>query len=139
MRARSQSTRKRQESPETPEMPSPLNADELKRLETFFTTCLSDPGSMGHDELLEAISENQELCTRALGQLSAPAEPDSEAVTEADLNFLESWLKARNLILGGMQLLKMADEQNAAAIQHELDCTETAFTLIPRLIADART
>lgn len=118
-------------------MPSTLNSEELKRLEHFITTCLSDPGSMSHDELIEAISENQQLCARALGQLNAPSDSESQ-LSEADLNFLQSWLKARNLVIGGMQLLKMADTQNAAAIQHELEVTETAFTLLPKLISEAQ-
>ena len=120
-------------------MSAPLNTQELKHLETFVTTSLADPGSLSHQELLEAINENQELCARALQQLQHPSENTvGREMTEADLTFLESWMKARNLVLGGMQLLQLADPENAASIQHELECTETVFTLLPGLIADAR-
>ena len=118
-------------------MSAPLNTQEIKHLETFVTTTLADPGSLSHEELIEAINVNQELCARALTQLRSPGAPPKE-MTEADLNFLESWLKARNLVLGGMQLLQMADPDNAGTIQHELECTETVFTILPGLIADAR-
>ena len=125
-------------------MSTPVSPSELKHLESYITTCLSDPGSMSHAELLQAIQENQELCTRAFQQLQpGGAEASSVAsettrVTAADVTFLESWLKAKNLMIGGMQLLQMADPDNAASVQHELECTETAFTLLPRLIADAK-
>lgn len=119
-------------------MSAPLNTQELKHLETFVTTSLADPGSLTHEELLEAINENQELCARALKQLQEPPASNGREMTEADLAFLESWMKARNLVLGGMQLLQLADPENAASIQHELECTETVFTLLPGLIADAR-
>lgn len=112
-----------------------LTSSELKHLENFVTTCLADPGSFSHEELVEAISENQELCARAVQQARASRPGE---ITEADINFLQSWLKARNLILGGLQLLQMADPGNAAAIQHELECTETAFTLLPGLLAEAK-
>jgi hypothetical protein len=124
-------------------MSTTLTTDDLKHFETFVTTCLSDPESMTHEELLEAIQVNQELCTRALHQLQGtPDRPDVEhtvgAVSEADLNFLQSWLKAKNLMLGGLQLLQLADPENAATVQHELECTETAFVLLPGLISEAR-
>jgi hypothetical protein len=122
-----------------------LTQPELAHLETFVTTCLSDPGSMSHGELLEAIHDNHELCAKALRQLQrqnipAAARPlgSSEGVTEEDLRFLESWLKARNLVIGGLQLLQLADPDNAASIQHEVDCTETAFKLLPGLISKAK-
>jgi hypothetical protein len=122
-----------------------LTQPELAHLETFFTTCLSDPGSMSHEELLEAIQDNQELCGKALRQIQrqsipAAARPlgHSEGVTEQDLTFLESWLKARNLVVGGLQLLQLADPDNAATIQHEVECTETAFKLLPGLISKAK-
>ncbi len=124
-------------------MTTPLNPSELKHFENFVTTCLSDPGSMSHEELLDAILVNQELCSRALRQLqtgtaSSPARSSVNTITESDLNFLQSWLKARNLMLGGLQLLQLADPDNAASVQHELECTETAFALLPGLISDAR-
>lgn len=114
---------------------SELTASELKHLEIFVTTCLSDPGSMSHEELLQAINDNQQLCAKAMRQLQIPS---TSEVTAEDLNFLNSWLKARNLMLGGMQLLQMADPENAATIQHEIECTETAFKLLPGLIEDTR-
>ena len=78
-----------------------LTPSELKHLETFFTTCLSDPGSMSHAELLEAIQDNQELCGKALRQLQDRKAPDAESgVTQSDITFLRSWLKAQNLVLG---------------------------------------
>ena len=122
-----------------------LTQPELAHLETFVTTCLSDPGSMSHAELLEAIQDNQQLCAKALRQLQrqsipAAARPlgSDEGVTEEDLRFLESWLKARNLILGGLQLVQLADPDNAAQMQHEVECTETAFKLLPGLISRAK-
>lgn len=122
-----------------------LSRSELAHLESFFTTCLSDPGSMSHAELLEAISENQQLCGKALRQLQqqsipAAAQPlgSEEGVTEEDLRFLESWLKARNLVLGGLQLLQLADPENAVQMQHEVECTETVFKILPGLIAKAK-
>ena len=126
-------------------MPNPLSPPELKHLETFFTTCLSDPGSMSHLELLEAIQENNELCTKALYQLQeqsipAAARPlgTAQGVTEGDLRFLESWLKSRNVVVGGLQLLQLADPDNAASIQHEVECAETAFKLLPGLISHVK-
>lgn len=119
-------------------MSTVLNPSELKHLETFITTCLADPGSMSHEELLEAIQENQELCARALHQIQAPRAETKGEITQADVTFLQSWLKAKNLILGGLQLLQMADPGNAASIQHELECTETAFTLLPMLLAETQ-
>lgn len=114
-----------------------LTPSELKHLETFFTTCLSDPGSMSHAELLEAIQDNQELCGKALRQLQDRKAPDAESgVTQSDITFLRSWLKAQNLVLGGMQLLQLADPDNAASIQHEIECTETAFTLLPGVLQE---
>lgn len=122
-----------------------LTQPELSHLETFVSTCLMDPGSMSHEELLEAIQDNQELCGKALRQLQrqeirAAERPlgHSEGVTEEDLRFLESWLKARNLILGGLQLLQLADPENAVQMQHEVECTETAFKLLPGLISKAK-
>lgn len=114
-----------------------LTDQELTHLETFVTTSLSDPSALSHQELLDAITENQELCARAVSQLRC-LNSQAPEVTEADLVFLESWLKARNLMIGGMQLLQMADPENAASIQHEVECTETAFTILPALIAQAR-
>ena len=94
---------------------------------------------MSHEELLEAIQDNRELCGRALTQLQDPEVISSpNAVSQADLDFLDSWLKAKNLMLGGLQLLQLADPENASSVQHEFECTETAFTLLPRLILDAR-
>lgn len=120
---------------------STLSQAELGHLESFITTCISDPGSMSHAELLEAIQDNQELCGRALRQLQnskpAPSLP-LDGITAADLDFLTSWLKARNLVLGGLQLLQLADPENAASVQHELECTETAFQLLPGLIQEAK-
>ena len=118
-------------------MSEKLSSSELQHLENFVTTCLSDPGSMTHGELLQAINENQQLCARAVQQLQ-PQPQAASTVTVEDINFLESWLKARNLVLGGLQLLQLADPDNAASIQHELECTETAFTLIPNLLLEAR-
>lgn len=115
-------------------MQSPLSSEELKRLESFVSTTLADPGSCSHEDLVAEISENHSLCARLLKQ----AGPTESALSEADLNFLQSWLKARNLIIGGMELLKLADQQNAGAIQHEIDCTETALGLLPKLIDEAR-
>ena len=122
-------------------MTQSLTPSELAHLETFFTTCLSDPGSMSYEELVEAINENQQLCGKALRQLRQaavkPVAPPDE-ITESDLLFLESWLKARNLVLGGLQLLQLADPDNAASIQHEVECTETAFKLLPGALAKAK-
>jgi hypothetical protein len=94
---------------------------------------------MSHGELLDAIQENHELCSRALTQLQepTPVAPPGE-VTQADITFLESWLKARNLVIGGLQLLQLADPDNAASIQHEVECTETAFTLLPGVLKEMR-
>ena len=113
-----------------------LNAQELQHLETFVTTSLADPGSLTHEELLETIAENQELCARAVRQLQETPRP--RRMTEEDYRFLESWLKARHLVIGGMQLLQLADPENHDRMQHEVECTETALTLTPGLIADAR-
>jgi len=118
-------------------MSDTLTPSELKHLETFFTTCLSDPGSMSHAELLEAIQDNQELCGKALRQLQDRKAPSADSgVTQSDITFLRSWLKAQNLVLGGMQLLQLADPDNAASIQHEIECTETAFTLLPGVLQE---
>lgn len=117
-------------------MPNSLSTQELHHLETFVTTSLADPGSLSHEELLEAIAENQELCARAVRQIQEAGAP--REITEADLTFLESWLKASNLVIGGMQLLQLADPDNADRLQHEVECTQTAMTLLPVLIAEAR-
>lgn len=94
---------------------------------------------MTHPELLEAIADNQELCGRALSQLQTEASaPSASSVSIADLDFLDSWMKAQNLVLGGMQLLQLADPENASSVQHEIECTETAFKLLPDLILEAR-
>lgn len=118
-------------------MSKPLSVQELSHLENFVTTTLADPNSLSHQELLDAIVENQELCAQAVACLQSQT-PAQGRVTEADLVFLESWLKARNLMIGGMQLLQMADPENAASIQHEVECTEAAFSIIPLLIAHVR-
>lgn len=114
-----------------------LSEQELIRLERFVSSVLSDPGALSQQELLSAIAENRELCGRAVTQLKRSCAGRSE-VSEADLVFLESWLKARNLMIGGMQLLQMADPENSASIQHEVECTETAFNILPSLISRVR-
>ena len=115
-------------------MSTTLNQNEIQNLQDFFQNCLQDPDSMSHQQLVTTIKENQELCSRALSQIKNP--PGD--ITIEDVNFLVSWLKARNLIIGGLQLLQMADPGNAAAIQHEVECTETAFTLLPGLLNETR-
>ena len=115
-------------------MSTALNQNEIQNLQDFFQNCLRDPDSMSHEQLVSSIKENQEPCSRALTQIKNPP----GEITIEDVNFLISWLKARNLIIGGLQLLQMADPENAAAIQHEVECTETAFTLLPGLLNEAR-
>jgi hypothetical protein len=119
-------------------MNSKLTPSQIQQFETFVTTCLSDPASMSYEELIQAINDNQEICALALQQIQSPEPTSRGQTTEADIVFLTSWLKARNLVIGGLQLLQMADPDNAASIQHEVECTETAFQLLPGLLEDVR-
>lgn len=82
----------------------------------------------------EAVTpEQQELCDRVLAGLNR-----RPALSEADVAFLRSWLRAGDLLLAGLQVLEMADEGSASAIRHERECTETALGLLPTLLDEAR-
>lgn len=112
-----------------------LTDDEMTRFEHFVTTCLADPGSYEPDELVCAINENADLCSKALTAVRRSR--GLRYVTEQDLIFLKSWLKAGDLILGSLEVLRQMDSTNAAAIGHELECTQTALETLPRLILEA--
>lgn len=62
----------------------------------------------------------------------------NHTITESDLAFLSSWLKSEQLILAGLQILELGDPQNAEAVRHEREMTETAFRLLPDLIRQAK-
>lgn len=122
-------------------MANPLTPPEIASLDSFFQNCLANPEAMSHEELVVSIRQHHGLCVRAISQLQGsprgPLAPPDQ-VTEDDLRFMESWMKARNLVIGGLQLLQLADPDNAASIQHEVECTETAFKLLPGIITEAR-
>lgn len=101
-------------------MSNSLSVHDIDRFEALLQQNLSQP-------------ENQDLCQNVLSALRF-----RPALSEADIGFLRSWLKAGDLILAGLQVLEMADEGSAEAIRHERECTETAFNLLPQLLDEAR-
>lgn len=103
-------------------MITPLSSADLERFGQFLESSLSHPDQDG----------NRELCDRVMELLRHRSQ-----LSQADLGFLKSWLKARDLIVAGLQVLEMADEGNAEAIRHERECTEMAFNLLPCLVDEA--
>jgi hypothetical protein len=110
-------------------MTSPqLSHEDLDRFEAFLSSCLADP-----TQAASAATVHRELCDRVLASLR-----QRPTLSESDIIFLRSWLKARDLIVAGLQFLEMADESTAGSVRHERECTETAFDLLPRLLDEAR-
>lgn len=104
-------------------MSAVLTPADIDLFAQFLENCLSQPENSAH----------RELCDRVMGTLRQQSE-----LSQSDIGFLTSWLKAQELIVAGLQVLEMADEANADAIRHERECTETAFKLLPVLVNEAR-
>jgi hypothetical protein len=120
-------------------MSQTLSAEDVARFEMFLNTCLSHPGSLAEQAQLDSLGDYRELCARVMAALQARVAPvERGALNEGDFVFLESWLKARDLIVAGLQVLEMADPASAQAVQHERECTETAFAMLPRVLRQAR-
>lgn len=98
-----------------------LSSEDIDRFETLLS---QTPAQLG---------EHKELCDRVLSALRFRS-----ALNQADIGFLRSWLRAGDLILTGLQVLEMADQDNAEAIRHERECTQTALALLPHLLDEAR-
>lgn len=112
-------------------MSLPLTTADVARFEIFLQDCLAPLAQ-------EAQADHRELCARVVSTLERCVNPNLSGLTESDYGFLESWLKARDLIVAGLQVLEMADPASADAVKHERECTETAFDLLPQVIDRAR-
>jgi hypothetical protein len=105
-----------------------LSPEDIDRFELFLNGCLTNPGQAS-----TTATGDRELCDRVLASLR-----QRSALSQGDIGFLRSWLKARDLIVTGLQFLEMADESTADSVRHERECTETAFNLLPQLLDEAR-